>query len=240
MPFITLAIETTGHYGGIALLDKDQIIGEASFSSKKTHSRRLLPLIKFLFKEMGIEFSDLSLVSVSQGPGSFTGLRIGMSVAKGLAFGLNIPIIGVPTLDALAHLVTGCPGDFVCPVVDARKNQFYCGLYKIENHLNHKRITDYAALSAKAIAEKLKNKKVWLIGSGVELLLEQMESLENTEIKQPSNVINRALPSAVGYLGYKTFKDQGKGHDLSLIKPLYVRPSDAELNFNRKKGRGAA
>ncbi len=238
MSFITLALETSGIYGGMALLDKGRVIGEAAFSSRRTHSRRLLPLTRFLFEEIGLEFSDLQLVAVSQGPGSFTGLRIGMSVAKGLAYGLKIPMVGVPSLDALAHTITGCPGDHVLPLIDARKGEVYCALYEIGLDYTQERTTDYMVLSPHEVSKRVKGKRVWLVGSGVDQCFEILADKYGEEVRLPSPVLNRQLPSSVGYLGFKRFKQRGKADDTALLKPIYVRPSEAELNRSRKKSGG--
>jgi len=239
VPFVTLAIETSGSYGGIAILEKDRVVGEAAFSSGKTHSRRLLPLARFLFRDMGLKFSDLDLVAVSQGPGSFTGLRIGMSVAKGLAYGLRIPIVGVPTLDALAHAVTGCPGDYVCPLIDARKGEVYCALYEIDLDYSHKRVTDYLVLAPEEIAPLVKGKRVWLLGSGAKLCFELLYGLYGEEVRLSANVFDRQLPSSVGLIGYSNFQHHKGGDSVSQLKPIYVRPSEAEINLKRKRLGGA-
>ena len=235
VPFITFAIETSGAYGGIAILEDDRVVGEAAFSSRKTHSRRLLPLAKFLFQDMGLQFSDLDLVAVSQGPGSFTGLRIGMSVAKGLAYGLSIPVVGVPSLDALAYAVTACPGDYICPLIDARKGEVYCALYEVEQDYSQKRITDYLVLPPEDVAELVKGKRVWLLGSGADVCFELLAHKYGDKVRLTTKVLDRQLPSSVGLIGYRKFRQHKNGDSLSLLKPIYVRPSEAEINLKRKR-----
>ncbi|HSR10897.1 MAG TPA: tRNA (adenosine(37)-N6)-threonylcarbamoyltransferase complex dimerization subunit type 1 TsaB, partial [Thermodesulfobacteriota bacterium] len=132
---IVLALETATLAGSVALVDAGdgetgrRIIGENTLSNPETHSARLMPGIDRLLKEASLTIRDIGGIAVSIGPGSFTGLRIGVATAKGLAYALGIPVAGVPTLDALAATRPFSP-DPVCPVLDARKKEVYAALFR--------------------------------------------------------------------------------------------------------------
>jgi tRNA threonylcarbamoyladenosine biosynthesis protein TsaB len=115
----------------VALLDEEALLAEFTLNIRKTHSERLMPLIDALLKESAVEREQLQAVAVAAGPGSFTGIRIGVSTARALAQGLAIPAVGVSTLQALAEAVPS-PGALVCPLLDARRNEVYSALYRRE------------------------------------------------------------------------------------------------------------
>ena len=126
-----LAIDSSGLVATVALLSDDSMIAEFTINYRKTHSQTLLPMIDDMVKTAGFDLKSLDAIATAAGPGSFTGLRIGSATAKGLAFSLNIPIIPVPTVDALAWNLCGSRG-LVCPLMDARRSQVYTGLYRFE------------------------------------------------------------------------------------------------------------
>src|SRR2546428_4373699 len=123
-----LAVETSTLAGGAALLDGELVVGEYALDVSRTHSERLMGAIDRLLTDAGWTVRDLEGLAVSVGPGSFTGLRIGLSTVKGLALALSIPIVAVPTLDAMAALlpVRALP---LCPVLDARQREVYASVY---------------------------------------------------------------------------------------------------------------
>lgn len=125
-----LSIDSSGLVASVALMSEELLIGEYTIHNKKTHSQTLLPMIAALLDMVEVQAEELDAVAVSAGPGSFTGLRIGASTAKGLAWTLGIPIVPVSSLMGLAANVTE-PGAVVCPMMDARRNQVYYGIYRI-------------------------------------------------------------------------------------------------------------
>ena len=124
-----LAIDSSSLVASIALADSDTIIAEYTINLKKTHSQTLLPMINEVFNITGIDKKELKAVAVTGGPGSFTGLRIGVATAKGIALALNIPIINIPTVKAMAFNYNHC-NKLLCPIMDARRNQVYTGIYR--------------------------------------------------------------------------------------------------------------
>jgi len=140
-----LAVETSTLAGGAALLDGELVVGEYALDVSVTHSERLMGAIDRLLTDAGWTVRDLEGLAVSVGPGSFTGLRIGLSTVKGLALALSIPIVAVPTLDAMAALLpfAALP---VCPVLDARKREVYASLYRWDGAGMH-RVWEYLAIA---------------------------------------------------------------------------------------------
>lgn len=126
-----LAIESSGLVASVALWADGCIMGEFSTNFKKTHSQTLLPMLDKMMNTLGMDVSECDAIAVSAGPGSFTGLRIGSATAKGIGLALNLPIIEVPTVDAIAYNLFGTDR-IVCPLMDARRQQVYTGLYTFE------------------------------------------------------------------------------------------------------------
>src|SRR6267378_930979 len=163
----TLAVETSTLAGGAALLDGDLVIGEYVLDIRITHSERLMATIDRLLSDAAWSVRDLEGLAVSVGPGSFTGLRIGLSTVKGLALALALPIAAVPTLDAMAATLpfAALP---VVPVLDARKREVYASLYRWDGGAM-RRVWDYLALAPADLAQRLGEPTV-LLGDGAGLI----------------------------------------------------------------------
>src|SRR5690554_6663319 len=123
-----LAIDTTTAVCSAALADEGQLLAEVTTNIPRTHSQRLMPLVDSLFQETGLTPQDLDLLAVTRGPGSFTGLRIGIATIKGLGLALDIPVVGASSLQVLAHNFGG--EAYVCPVLNARRDQVYTALFE--------------------------------------------------------------------------------------------------------------
>ncbi len=128
-----LAIEASSLVASVAILTDDIITAEYTINHKITHSQTLLPMIDEVCKRTETEVEEFDAIAISSGPGSFTGLRIGSATAKGLGMALNIPLIHVPTLDAMAYNAFGTDM-LICPIMDARRSQVYTGIYSFENN----------------------------------------------------------------------------------------------------------
>src|SRR5436309_14608092 len=148
-----LAVETSTLSGGAALLDDERVVGEYTLDVRITHSERLMAAIDRLLSDARWTPRDLEGLAVTVGPGSFTGLRVGLSTVKGLALALAIPVAAVPTLDAMAAMLpyAALP---VCPVLDARKREVYASLYRWEDR-GMSRQWDYLAISPDDLARRL-------------------------------------------------------------------------------------
>jgi len=215
--------------GGVALIRDGRPVAEVGLAGKETQSRRLMVIIKWLMQRLGADWSDLGLLAVSLGPGSFTGLRIGLSTAKGLAFALGLPLIGVPTLDALASHVIACKGDLVCPVLDARKSQIYTALYQVRNSCNLEKMSPYQAISPKELVALVPDgQRVLLLGSGI-LLYQDIfvYGLGDRAVMVPGHMAY-VRAASVGILAELRWQKDRKPDDFKTLKPIYIRPSEAE------------
>src|SRR5574337_850987 len=196
-----LAVETSTLAGGAALLDGDRLLGEYTLNIKATHSERLMAAVDRLLQDCGWKPEDLEGLAVAIGPGSFTGLRIGISAIKGLALGLGIPVAAVPTLDALAATLPFAAHP-VCPVLDAKKGEVYVCLYHWADGAMV-RDWEYLALAPEALAERLSLREpVIFLGDAVDSLRSLlMAKLGGRALFAP---VARRLPSpgCVGALGH--------------------------------------
>src|SRR5213594_1928322 len=213
-----LAVETSTLAGGAALLDGELVVGEYALDVSRTHSERLMGAIDRLLTDAGWTVRNLEGLAVSVGPGSFTGLRIGLSTVKGLALALAIPIAAVPTLDAMATLLpfAALP---VCPVLDARKREVYASLYRWDG-ADMRREWDYLALAPADLARRL-DEPVIVLGDAAD----QVDSPHARRIRPPRR---GPSPAAVGFLGHSRLAMGDTIAPADLV-PIYLRPSEAEL-----------
>lgn len=151
---LVLGIETATSLISVAVGSEGQIAGEVSLSTRQAHMQRLLPAIDRLLEDTGLMIEEIEALAVSVGPGSFTSLRVGMATAKALAHALGRPLVGVPTLDALAWNFRGC-GSLVCPVLTARRDEVYCAFYIDGGAQGMKRLSGYLSLNPRHLARRL-------------------------------------------------------------------------------------
>ena len=233
-----LGIESAALVASVAIIDENVTIAEYTTNFKKTHSETLLPMLDEIIKMTGIDCSELSAIAVSGGPGSFTGLRIGAACAKGLGLALDLPLIHVPTLDAMALNIYSSDA-IIVPIMDARRNQVYTGIYK--NDCNLEIIKDSMAVAIDELFEILKDldnkekiKKIIFLGDGVPVFREYID--KNLEIAHDfaSANLNRQRASNIAMLGLKMFKE-GKSLLSDDMRPEYLRKSQAERERNVDK-----
>ena len=162
-----LALETSAHVASVAIVDETGLIGELTLHTEMTHSQKLMPAIESLMAQLDLKIADMDGIAVASGPGSFTGIRIGVATAKGLAHGSGLKVIPVSTLEALAWNLAGCPVR-VCPIMDARRDQVYTALFDC-NAETPNRIWEDQALSVSELSERLRADgiPVWFVGDGV-------------------------------------------------------------------------
>ena len=129
-----LGIESSSLVASVALVTDDVVTAEYTMNFKKTHSQTLLPMLDEIANMLELDLNTIDAIAVAAGPGSFTGLRIGSATGKGLGLALKKPLIHIPTVDAMAYNLYGCP-DLICPIMDARRNQVYTGLYRFRREL---------------------------------------------------------------------------------------------------------
>ncbi len=228
-----LGIEASGQVASVAIMEDDKLLGEYTINYKKTHSETLLPMIDEVIKMTETKVEELDAIAVSKGPGSFTGLRIGSATAKGFALALNIPIIPVATVDALAYHLWGSKR-LICPMMDARRRQVYTGLYHFEGEsLIVEEETNLCMIED--VVEKLNaaNRPVVLLGDAANNFKDYLE--ENLKTDYCFAPANRREQSAacVAALGMVLMKE-GKVESGEEHKPDYLRPSQAERELGDK------
>jgi tRNA threonylcarbamoyladenosine biosynthesis protein TsaB len=158
---IVLGIETSQDIGGVAIVDEEGLIASSAYeSTHQRHSSWLIPEIEHILSLSSISLSDLSGIAVSGGPGSFCGLRVGMSTAYGLSCGLSIPVIGIPTLDSLSHNLSEASMQ-ICSIIDARRERVHIALYR-----RRRRLSDYMTCALSDLFSLI-NEDTIFVGSGV-------------------------------------------------------------------------
>ena len=230
-----LAVETSTLTGATAVLAGDAVVAECRLNIAVTHSERLLAAVDHVLGAAGLALADVDALAVAVGPGSFTGLRIGLSTMKGLAFATGKPLVGVPTLDALAWNLPFAIHP-VCPVLDAKKGEVYTALYRTgAGHLE--RLTEYEALAPEQLAERLARDvggPVIFLGDGIGTYADVLRSALGgmARVAPPGN----RLPSAVtvGELA-RAALERGHTADPAALVPIYVRRSEAELGRERQR-----
>ena len=223
-----LGIESAALVASVAIIDENVTIAEYTTNFKKTHSETLLPMLNEIVKMTGVDLKELSAIAISGGPGSFTGLRIGAASAKGLGLALDLPLIHVPTLDAMALNIYSSNA-LIVPIMDARRNQVYTGIYKNDHHLEVVRESMAVSIDElldilREIDRKEKIKNIVFLGDGVPVFREYID--ENFEITDTGiATLNVAM------LGMEMFKE-GKTMVSDDMRPEYLRKSQAERERN--------
>jgi tRNA threonylcarbamoyladenosine biosynthesis protein TsaB len=222
-----LAIDSSSVVAGVAVLNQGRLVYEAYHHHKRNHSEILMPMVEEAMESSGLTVGEMDLFAVSSGPGSFTGLRIGISTIKGLAHAVDKPAAAVPTLDALAYNIAHTNA-LVCPIMDARREQVYTSLYRREGD-RYARIMAYSAIPVEKLTEELLSyqEHVLFVGDGIpayrELLTEKMGG--KALFAPPYLAYQRA--SAVAWLGSKMAQN-GDCVSYRDLKPFYLRQSQAE------------
>jgi len=228
-----LGIDTSTSCGSVGLIDDESILSEYLLNIPVTHSERLLGTIELILKEARFALEDLDGWAISLGPGSFTGLRIGVSTVKGLALATQKPVAGVSTLDVLAYQISSTPY-LICPILDARKGEVYTAFYRYGERNDLKRQSAYRAIKPEDLMKDIQERTIF-IGDGVKTYRDYLKkSLESLAIFSP-NSINFPHGSGVAKLGLELLR-KGEFLDLANFTPLYIRPSEAEMKFNPTKG----
>lgn len=225
-----VGIETSTLVGGVALLDDDTLVAEYTLNVSQTHSERLLAALDRILAATRSGLDEVDGLAVAVGPGSFTGLRIGLATAKGLALATGRPLVGVPTLDALARAFPFAQHP-VCPILDAKKGEVYASLYRTDRG-EVERLWDYLALPPGELCRRLPGSVIF-VGDGVAAFRELLErELGADALFAPPS---RRVPSAgaVAELGLRALR-AGRAQDPAALTPLYIRPSEAELARARR------
>ena len=220
-----LAVDTSASPVSAALVDSGRLMGEFFLNTKTTHSQTLMPIIESLLKTTGTDIKDIDVFAVNSGPGSFTGVRIGVASVKGLTMPLNKPCAGVSTLESMAYCMPYESG-IICAVMDARCAQVYNALFEMENGIP-KRITPDRALSIEELKQELQkyNEKIYLVGDGSEICRKAFEKMENA-VLVPENIrFQHAYGTAKAA---ERMAEENRLCTSDMLMPTYLRLPQAE------------
>ncbi len=222
-----LALDTSTNVASVAILEDDVIIGEYSCNKGKTHSVRLMPMIQNLLEKVGLCAKDMDAFCASVGPGSFTGLRIGVTTVKAMAFAAEKPVISVPTLDALAYNLPMSKA-LICPILDARNNQVFTAIFRFVNG-KLERLTDYLGLHINELVDIIRTMEgeVVLLGDACSMHKDYFaaELGERVSIAPANTAFVKA--SSVAVLARNAYVD-GRIESCYDMVPFYLRKSQAE------------
>jgi len=236
MPLI-LAAETSTAINSVALLRDDALLAEAVIDGRRLHSERLLPTVDWLLGEAGLALRDIELLAVASGPGSFTGLRIGAATWKGLALANDLPLVAVPTLDAMTRLCPCAAPSHLAVVLDARMKEVFAAVYRFEGGRRVKVIEDRACsidvlLDALASLDGFDASGLTVMGDGADLYRTAISArFERAVIPAPAQSAPRASAVALEALALQA---AGASTDAALVSPVYLRKSQAEINRDLK------
>ncbi|MBQ6851607.1 MAG: tRNA (adenosine(37)-N6)-threonylcarbamoyltransferase complex dimerization subunit type 1 TsaB [Oscillospiraceae bacterium] len=223
---LILAFETSAKAASVALMDDTKLLGEVYQNTGLTHSQTLLRMAQDLMESCGYTPKQIEAVAVAAGPGSFTGVRIGVAAAKGFAWGAELPCCGVSTLEAMARNM-GVQEGFVLPVMDARREQVYTALFEAQDG-TLARITEDRAISLRQLEEELKKltKPIFLVGDGSVLCYNMLKETVCGLICPPEHRMHQRA-AGVALAGLEMLAE-GKSCDAGALTPNYLRLSQAE------------
>lgn len=233
---LVLGIESSSMVASVAIISDEKIICEYTINNKKTHSQTILPMIDEMIKMSEIDKKDIDAIAVSGGPGSFTGLRIGGALAKGLGFALNIPLIHVKTLEGMAFQLYGTK-ELIVPIMDAKRNQVYTGIYENENEF--KVIKEQTPQDIEELIQELNQtgRKVTFLGDGIFCYKDIIEEKCKVEYTFAPSHCNMPRAASVAALGLKMYNEDNY-QNASEFLPDYLRVSQAERERNERLKHG--
>jgi tRNA threonylcarbamoyladenosine biosynthesis protein TsaB len=231
-----LAIDSSTSCAGICILKDNKILAELNINNdKKTHSEKLFNNVETLIKEFNLKVEDFDLFSVVKGPGSFTGLRIGITLVKTFAYLYNKPVVGLNTLDVMSYNFPFSE-KLICPMIDARNSNVYTAIYKNNGKIN--RISEYMGVHIEELIEilKEKNEPVIFMGDGIDKNKEfLLESLKDKCIIVTENLKYQKI-SSLASLAFDLYSN-GECEDAFSLKPFYLRKSQAERIRDEKQNK---
>ena len=228
-----LGIDTSTKFCNLGLIeDEDIIIEHAINGSKKKHSSILLPAIKDLLETIDLKIEEINGIAVSMGPGSFTGLRIGLCVAKGLCYARSLPLLGIPTLDAIAFPLKEIPY-LICPVLESKKDEIYDVVFRGGDSLH--RVMDYKCEDIQSLLARLSllKEKIIFLGDGIKKYQDNIKEKIGKNALFIDSQLNLPVASNVAFLGLNKLKKEEED-DVSTLSPFYLRKSEAEIIWEKK------
>lgn len=226
-----LAVDSSAVSAGAAIVNDGKILSEGFVNNKLTHSRTLMPLIKGVLENADVTFDQIDAIAVNAGPGSFTGIRIGVACVKGLAFSADKPCVGVSTLESIAYNVSA-DEKIVCSVMDARCNQVYNGLFRVSGG-KVVRLCEDRAISVDDLKTELSglSEDIIIAGDGALLVYENVKEYKNISLAPEKLRYQQAYGVAACA---EPLLKAGKGVSQGCIMPVYLRMSQAERELKKK------
>lgn len=236
-----LAFDSSGLVASVAIVQDDNLIAEYTTNYKKTHSQTLLPMLDEVVRMTETDKKSFDLLAVAAGPGSFTGLRIGSATAKGLALAWDIPVVAVPTLEALAYNAWGSRR-IICPIMDARRRQVYTGLYRFDKDDKMEVLMDQVPMDIDELIEVLgdRGEEVLFVGDGIDVYADTIRQKMTVPFSFAPAHMNKQRAGSVAVAAKKRYEEgiYTSGDDFA---PEYLRQSQAERERaeRQKAGRTA-
>lgn len=227
-----LSFETSAKAASVALLQDGCLLGEYFQNSGQTHSRTVMQMAEDLLRNCDLNVSDVDAVACAAGPGSFTGVRIGLAAAKGFAWGRELPLVGVSTLEAMVRQIAIADGIY-CAAMDARRNQVYTALFEVRDG-SFSRLMEDAAISLEELGEKLKtcSGPIYLVGDGAVLCSKMLQNSVSGLVLLPEHLrMQRA--AGVALVAWDSIQ-RGEPCSASALTPNYLRLSQAEREKLKK------
>lgn len=223
-----LAIDTSTMMSSITIMEDNRIIGDFSISQQETHSEMLVPLVKRMLQDLKINLSEIDVYAVAKGPGSFTGLRIGVASIKAMAQVFDKPIIGISTLEAMAFSILN--DNKILSIIDARGKRYFTGLYQ---YINGKLVCDFEdiILENKLVEIVEENEKITIVGEAIEKLPQSIKKSDKVILAPAS--LNNAIGKNLCVMAKQKF-ESGETESYFDIAPNYLRKSQAEVNLMNK------
>jgi len=227
-----LAIDSTATAASAAVLEDDQLLGEFFIHTSFTHSQTLMPMVQNVLDCVGVSVNEIDLFAVAAGPGSFTGVRIGVASIKGMAMASGKPCVGVSTLEAMAYNIA-LPGATVCAVMDARRDQVYNAVFRLEKD-QIKRITPDRAISIQDLLEECKNysQPLFLVGDGAKLCY-NTNGFQELAVVLPPEPSQYQRAFGVGKAAFGAWQ-RGEAVTASELLPIYLRLPQAERELKKR------
>lgn len=228
-----LGLDSSGMVASVAVVEDDHLLGEYTINYKKTHSQTLLPMLDTLAQMIELDLNTIDAIAVASGPGSFTGLRIGASTAKGLGQALKKDLIPIPTVDGLAYNLAGAK-EFVCPLMDARRNQVYTGLYRFCQR-KMETIVAQCAVDIHEIIDKINEigEPVVFLGDGVDVYQEEIRTSCKVPYYYAGAHMNKQRAASVAALGMQYYQ-RHQTVSAAMHRPEYLRLTQAERERNER------
>ena len=227
-----LAIDSSAKAASVCIANEEKIIGEFFINTSLTHSQTLMPMTEQLLKNTEMTIGEVDAIAVNAGPGSFTGVRIGVAAAKGLAFPKNLPCVSVSTLESMAYnlLGTDC---LVCAVMDARCSQVYNAMFRIKGE-TVERLTDDRALSLSDLLLEFKqtDERILIVGDGAEITYDFIKNEASNAVLAPKNRRTQTASSVALAAFQKLF--EGKTQTAAELMPIYLRLPQAQRELNAR------